>query len=460
MKYKDYDSPNLIKAIGGQCLYPNCMIVKSQQQYVSNLEGTIHDLQMQLGVQEAIIEELKGQLRNKNSALFAASSEKSRYNSTTKEDEKTDGTNHTAVEQTTNSSKKRGGQVGHKGHGRKIPEGLPVVVVKHELSTEERLCLKCGKLYRETVMSEISVEVDIEIRVIKKEHQRYTYAQSCSCEEVPVLITAPKSAQIIPKSLYSNAFWAFLLVTKYFFQIPINKQIDQWQMHSLDLNPGTLAGGFQRLHRFIIPLYDELVKISRTEKHWHADETSWFIFDEIEGKASFRWWMWVFVSEKVCIYVLDESRSGKVALAHFGTSAEGILNVDRYSAYNCLDGKIQRALCWYHVRRDFVKAADSSASLEAWAKIWMDHIALLEQLNKQHMICTENEDFEERQRVLLAHLQDMKEQATLELESGDLSKRQVTILKSLLRNWLGLTIFVDHPEVPMHNNVAERALRN
>ena len=37
-------------------------------------------------------------------------------------------------------------------------------------------------------------------------------------------------------------------------------------------------------------------------------------------------------------------------------------------------------------------------------------------------------------------------------------KRQV--LTSLKRHWAGLLVFVEHPEVPMDNNAAERALRN
>jgi len=45
----------------------------------------------------------------------------------------------------------------------------------------------------------------------------------------------------------------------------------------------------------------------------------------------------------------------------------------------------------------------------------------------------------------------------------DLSKsaqaRQKQVLTSLLEHWPGLTVFVEHPEVPMDNNLAENTIR-
>ena len=43
-----------------------------------------------------------------------------------------------------------------------------------------------------------------------------------------------------------------------------------------------------------------------------------------------------------------------------------------------------------------------------------------------------------------------------ELARGELRPEQEKILKSLRRHWTGLCVFVDHPQVPMDNNTAER----
>ncbi len=43
---------------------------------------------------------------------------------------------------------------------------------------------------------------------------------------------------------------------------------------------------------------------------------------------------------------------------------------------------------------------------------------------------------------------------------GELHMAQRQVLASLQNHWQGLTVFVTHPEVPMDNNPAERAIRN
>ena len=50
-------------------------------------------------------------------------------------------------------------------------------------------------------------------------------------------------------------------------------------------------------------------------------------------------------------------------------------------------------------------------------------------------------------------------QRDAELGSPTLPKACKKVLRSLERHWEGLTVFLDHPEVAMDNNAAERALR-
>ena len=54
----------------------------------------------------------------------------------------------------------------------------------------------------------------------------------------------------------------------------------------------------------------------------------------------------------------------------------------------------------------------------------------------------------------------MKEEIIKQLADTQLLPSAKKILKSLNKHWNGLTIFVDHPEIPMDNNIAERGLRS
>ena len=56
-------------------------------------------------------------------------------------------------------------------------------------------------------------------------------------------------------------------------------------------------------------------------------------------------------------------------------------------------------------------------------------------------------------------VQEIKEALDRELAGGQLAGEPEKILQSMRRHWPGLTVFVDHPHVPMDNNAAERANR-
>jgi transposase len=56
-------------------------------------------------------------------------------------------------------------------------------------------------------------------------------------------------------------------------------------------------------------------------------------------------------------------------------------------------------------------------------------------------------------------VQELKQRLDQELASAPLAPEQQKVLQSMRRHWPGLTVFVDHPAVPMDNNAAERANR-
>jgi transposase len=66
------------------------------------------------------------------------------------------------------------------------------------------------------------------------------------------------------------------------------------------------------------------------------------------------------------------------------------------------------------------------------------------------------EAFAPADRQLRAQVKEMEEQAQAELQQEGLQPTCRKTLESLGGPWTGLTVFVEHPEVPMDNNTAER----
>src|SRR6202162_4191757 len=54
---------------------------------------------------------------------------------------------------------------------------------------------------------------------------------------------------------------------------------------------------------------------------------------------------------------------------------------------------------------------------------------------------------------------EMAQQSAQELAQNHPSRLRHNVLGSLHTHWPGLTLFADHPQIPMDNNGAERAIR-
>jgi len=247
----------------------------------------------------------------------------------------------------------------------------------------------------------------------------------------------------------------------------------------LPVSPGTLTGGLQAIAALFEPILEALYCKQMSEELFHNDETRWEVFVDLPGKAGTRWYLWVTRSPSVVFYCIDPSRSAAVPGAHFaGLQNEKVIIVcDRYSAYKKLARLAETiilAFCWAHMRRDFLDAGRAFSALEQWALEGKDAIGNLYHLNKlrlehwepQRPLPEQSDAFNHCHEALKSALASMHEKATAQLADGQddtlpraARARQKKVLTSLLAHWVGLSVFVEHPEVPMDNNLAEGSIR-
>jgi transposase len=256
-----------------------------------------------------------------------------------------------------------------------------------------------------------------------------------------------------------------ILLDKFLFYRPTYRLLAEWQTRGLDVSLGTVTDGLGRLLPLFEPLYQQLIAHNQKQTLWHADETRWLVFATVEGKVGYRWFLWVFHSDQAVVFVLDSGRAHDVPEEHLGPVTEGILVVDRYSAYKAIepvkDGRIVLAFCWAHVRRDFLGVARSWPSEEHWALGWVHRIGQLYATNAERLAAQERDParFARADAQLRAQVVEMAAQRDRELADPELAIGREGALTSLREHWSGLTVFVDHPQVPMDNNRAERVER-
>ena len=363
------------------------------------------------------------------------------------------------------AARPRGQQRGGKGPARRLRLHLPEQIVEHRLSQAERTCPRCGKLRPELRLTEESQQIEWEVRLVRHRHVRHRYGPSCECGTGSGMVTAPKPAKLIGKGLFGISFWVQVLLKKFEWAQPLHRTVCELRAHGLQVSPGTLSGGLRKLKDLLVPLAGQFVLRSREGSHWHMDETRWPMFGLPEGKPRQRYWLWVVVTPEVTAFVLEPTRSGQVPQQFFAPGSQGILNVDRYPGYRALLGskwRLQLAYCWSHQRRDFLNLGQGHPRWAKWAGQWVERIDRLFGCHGQR-----RQAYFQQQAPSLARLepevrrqvQELQETLDGELAGAELGPEPRKVLESMRRHWRGLTVFVDHPAVPMDNNAAERANR-
>lgn len=430
------------------------------EKHVQHLEKELQTLHTQVKEKDQQIEALKAKLSYFQQQLFGRKSEQTANQNSSGQD--AGKSSPDAPKPQGKRGRKRGKQSGAKGYGRKHRDNLPTETIFHDVDENEKLCPQCHCPRAPFFKTEDSEEIHWEVRLVRRIHKRKQYINTCGCDGVKRIITAPPVAKLIPKGMLSVEFWVQALMEKFLFQRPWHRLRKNLATYGLDLSQGTLTGGLQRLAPLLHPLYAQLVARSQQDIHWHMDETRWMVFADQDGKTTHRWWLWVAVSSDTCVFILDQSRSSQVPRNHFGDHAEGIISADRYSAYKALSDMIMIAFCWSHVRRDFIRIHNGYKKLRTWAEEWLDRISELYHLNNKRveLLQAPLELYQPVDQAVVKAVDDMARSRDKELAAPNLHPAQKKVLKSLVNHWQGLTIFIDHPEVPMDNNEAERRLRN
>ena len=359
----------------------------------------------------------------------------------------------------------RGQQPGRPGPKRRDYSHLVAVEDPQVLPPEECRCSRCGQPFADFPGTEDSIILEVEVRAHRRVIRRRRYRPTCTCAAHPGIVTAPPPPRLIPKSILGVSIWVMVLLDKYLFYRPTYRLLADWSTLGLDLSLGTVTDGLKHLVPLLEPVYDALVKRSQGQALWHADETRWQVFATIEGKVGYRWYLWVFHSRQVVIFILAAGRSHKVPQEHLGpVEGPAIMVVDRYKAYQKVDkvkdGLIVLAFCWAHVRRDFLTAARNWPDQEAWAMGWVQRIGELYRLNEARLeVRADAVAFAAADGALRAAVTAFESGGEVELEAPEIHPARRKVLESLGNHWTGLTVFVEHPEVPMDNNTAERSER-
>jgi len=116
-------------------------------------------------------------------------------------------------------------------------------------------------------------------------------------------------------------------------------------------------------------------------------------------------------------------------------------------------------------RRDILNLFLGMPKYKKWAKWWLEEIGTLFAVTHQRYLLWEKNKtlgsaWEAAQAEVEMQVERLQRRWQTELQKPQMHDEQKKILRSMKKHWEGLTLFVEDPRIPLHNNRAERLLRN
>lgn len=200
-----------------------------------------------------------------------------------------------------------------------------------------------------------------------------------------------------------------------------------------------------RVAKIMKPIYDEILEDVKQSSILHADETGW----RVQGK---NWWLWVFGSHTAAIYTIDKSRGKDVVHRMLGSFFIGVLVVDGWRAYMSL--LCEQQSCMAHLLRKIRKLYASFPQLRSVCAFYIKFRKILKdgerlQANREKLDAVV---FERRLNKLHQRLD-----ALIKWKNPNEILKQ--IIKKVRNQRPRILTFVEHPNVPCHNNYGEYLIR-
>ena len=284
-----------------------------------------------------------------------------------------------------------------------------------------------------------------------------------------VVVVAPKPAQPIDKGLPGPGLLAFVIVSKYFDHMPLNRQIPVIARHGVELSRSTLCGWMAAAAERLRPLYKAMLDDILLSRVVQTDETRLPVLEKGSDKTkSGR--LWAFVGDRghphnAYLYTATKARAGPAEILK---TYKGFLQADAANVFDGLyrPGDIIEVGCWAHGRRYFHEARDSDAARAAEA---LARIGFFYEIEREAQKIIEEQKLDDaaadalrltmRRQRTLPKLEEFRvwieAQALVVLPKSPMGQA----IQYARNHWQALLRFTEHGFLNIDNNASERAMR-
>jgi transposase len=279
------------------------------------------------------------------------------------------------------------------------------------------------------------------------------------CDQQGVL-TVPDPF-ILPRALCSNGLLAAVLVDKFADHLPLNRQAKRMERQGVPISTAVLSAWVfavahpskGMLSRIAAAILAELFKAAALR----ADDTGLPVQDGVDGKLR-KGRLWAITDgRQASIHFTDDKAGHRIAAILKGYPGKLIL-VDGGSEFNQVVRmlELERAGCWSHLRRYLFDARDHHPNEAALALRTIRDLFALERSLDGAPLERIREVRQQDARPLVEGLFTWIDQLSTTVRPTSALGEAIGYARNQRDTFF---VYLDHPELPMHNNLSELLLR-
>jgi transposase len=366
--------------------------------------------------------------------------------------------------------------------GKVIPREFPREIVPHDLAESEKVCPHDGTAL-ERMGAERAERYHFEApKLLVKVHERYKYCCPRCHQGVKI---APLAPHILPKSMAEPSLLAHITTAKFVDGLPLTRQSQQFARLGLELGAGTMGTWINTIGAERVPALIQLMhEAALAQSVLHCDETTVQVLKSEKAPTSDHYMIVRAAGppgRRIVLFDYAPTRNVetiKRILTGPDGPYQGKLVTDGLELYDLVAedpafGAMTLCGCLTHCRRYYDKAAKVT---ELPSGQHLARVAIKDFLGKVFFVERQIEEqrqareraggvwsFEDTLKVrqersvpLMAGFKSWVD----ELSPGVPPKSALgKALGYTLSQWPKLTRFLEHPEVPAHNNRVENDIR-
>ncbi len=280
----------------------------------------------------------------------------------------------------------------------------------------------------------------------------------CACPNCPEqgVLTAP-GPYALDRSMAANGLVARVLVDKFADHIPANRQAQRMAREGFEVGSHTLSAWIGASGGLLSVIAAAVRLEVLASEGVQGDDTLMPVQDGGDGKLR-KGRMWAFTDQDQVFYAFTESKEGRFPAELLDGYPGKLFLVDGGSEFNEVVRKLglERAGCWSHLRTYFFKALHHHPGEAALALGTIKDLFLIEREVWGSEAAEIRAARNDRSRVLVdGFFAWVKALSQVTRPASILGEA----LKYAQNQEAALRVFLEHPELPLHNNLSELMLR-